>query len=79
MTPMGEKAAEEHPEQIESMKKMNPVGKTGKPEDVAEVVKFLVSDNARFISGTDVLVDGGILTQLLKFQQQTAAAPITKS
>jgi NAD(P)-dependent dehydrogenase (short-subunit alcohol dehydrogenase family) len=29
-------------------------------EEIAEVVDFLVSDRASFISGTDVLVDGGL-------------------
>ena len=44
---------------------MTPVGRNGQPGDIADVVKFLVSDDARFITGTDILVDGGILTQLM--------------
>ena len=31
----------------------------GNPEDVAEVVAFLASDRARYITGTDIVVDGG--------------------
>lgn len=65
-TPMALKAAEEHPELMESMKKMTPLGKNGQPEDIAEVASFLVSDNARFITGSDILVDGGILPALKK-------------
>lgn len=36
-----------------------PAGRMGTPEDVAAVVTFLVSDAAGYVTGTDVLVDGG--------------------
>lgn len=65
-TKMALKAAADHPERMEMMKKMTPLGKNGQPEDIAEVVRFLVSDSARFITGTDILVDGGILPILKK-------------
>lgn len=45
---------------------MTPVGRYGQPEDVANLVKFLISDDAGFITGTDVAVDGGVLSQILK-------------
>jgi enoyl-[acyl-carrier protein] reductase III len=37
-----------------------PVGRLGDPDDVAAVVAFLCSDDARFVSGTSVVVDGGL-------------------
>ena len=66
MTAMAKKALEEHPEVMEQTLGMTPIGRYGQPEDVANVVKFLLSDAAGFITGTDVAVDGGVLTQILK-------------
>jgi NAD(P)-dependent dehydrogenase (short-subunit alcohol dehydrogenase family) len=36
-----------------------PVGKWGKPEDIGTLACFLCSDAAEFITGTDILIDGG--------------------
>jgi NAD(P)-dependent dehydrogenase (short-subunit alcohol dehydrogenase family) len=40
--------------------KAHPLGRTGTPRDVAEAALFLVSDAASFISGTYLVVDGGM-------------------
>jgi NAD(P)-dependent dehydrogenase (short-subunit alcohol dehydrogenase family) len=40
-------------------------GRIGTAEDIAGVVDFLVSRHADFITGTDVLVDGGVVASLL--------------
>ena len=65
-TKMGLKAAAEHPERMEMIKKATPLGRNGTPEEVADVVKFLVSDAARFITATDILVDGGVIQNIKK-------------
>lgn len=73
MTPMSEKAAEDHPEQMNFMKKMTPMGRNGKPEDIASAVAFLADDRASFITGTDLLVDGGLtlkLPEIMKMQAE---------
>jgi NAD(P)-dependent dehydrogenase (short-subunit alcohol dehydrogenase family) len=36
-----------------------PLGRLGAPEEVAKVVRFLMSDEASFVTGTQVVVDGG--------------------
>ncbi|KAL8292240.1 hypothetical protein RQP46_001706 [Phenoliferia psychrophenolica] len=36
-----------------------PLGRLGKPEDIAEMMVFLAGEKARFITGTDAWVDGG--------------------
>ncbi len=38
-----------------------PVGRPGKPEEVAELVCFLASDRASFVIGTDYILDGGTM------------------
>ena len=37
-----------------------PLGRLGEPEDVAGAVRFLCSDEASFITGEVLLVDGGL-------------------
>jgi NAD(P)-dependent dehydrogenase (short-subunit alcohol dehydrogenase family) len=36
-----------------------PLGDVGEPEDVANLVRFLISDESRWISGQEIGVDGG--------------------
>lgn len=44
-----------------------PVGRVAVPDDIADVVVFLASDRARYISGSDVVVDGGFTTTLMSW------------
>lgn len=43
----------------EHLERIHPVGRIGSPEDVAGVAAFLASDDASFITGANILVDGG--------------------
>ncbi|MDB5912168.1 MAG: gdh, partial [Ramlibacter sp.] len=49
------------PQQVEALVGQIPLGRMGEPDDVAGVVAFLASDDARYITGTTVFVDGGLL------------------
>jgi NAD(P)-dependent dehydrogenase (short-subunit alcohol dehydrogenase family) len=37
------------------------LGRRGQPEDIADVIAFLASDDARFMSGQGFFVDGGAM------------------
>lgn len=37
-----------------------PLGRAGTPDDIAQVVAFLASDNARFVTGENILASGGL-------------------
>jgi NAD(P)-dependent dehydrogenase (short-subunit alcohol dehydrogenase family) len=49
------------PEQVEAMGEMHPMKRVGKPEDVAAMIVFLLSDASSWMTGTMIPVDGGIL------------------
>ena len=51
------------PGYIETVKKGHPMGRLGEPEEVANAVLFLASDEASFITGAVLAVDGGYLAQ----------------
>ena len=51
------------PEYLEVVKKGHPMGRLGEPEEVANAILFLASDEASFITGAILPVDGGYLAQ----------------
>lgn len=65
-SPMVKQAWNDHPETMEIQRRMTPAGRYGVPEDIAEVAKFLISYAAEFITGTDIMVDGGVFSQIKK-------------
>lgn len=55
------KALLNDPSKLEPLLKNIPLGYLGQPEDVASVVAFLASDDARYITGSTLVVDGGLM------------------
>jgi NAD(P)-dependent dehydrogenase (short-subunit alcohol dehydrogenase family) len=51
------------PEAKAQVEAAHPIGRMGNPEEVAELVVFLCSDGASFITGNPILVDGGYVAQ----------------
>jgi NAD(P)-dependent dehydrogenase (short-subunit alcohol dehydrogenase family) len=48
------------PHERARFERTTPLGRIGEPEDIADVVVFLCSDLARFITGQNIVVDGGM-------------------
>jgi NAD(P)-dependent dehydrogenase (short-subunit alcohol dehydrogenase family) len=46
---------------LDAVDSFHPLGRRGQPADVAEAVLFLAGDGARWITGTTLPIDGGVL------------------
>ena len=62
-TPINQKFWDQYPEAEEEWMWMEPIGRYGDPEEVAEVVAWLSSDDASFVHGHAMTVDGASTTQ----------------
>jgi len=49
-------------EMFEKLSKTQPIGRMGKPEEIAHLILYLCSDEASFITGCDYPIDGGFIT-----------------
>jgi glucose 1-dehydrogenase len=52
-----------NPEKVLALKREIPLGRVGQPSDVAKLVCYLASDDASYITGTTVVIDGGLSHQ----------------
>jgi NAD(P)-dependent dehydrogenase (short-subunit alcohol dehydrogenase family) len=62
-TPMIDRFTGGNAQAIEQLKAGEPLGRLGKPEEIAETVIFLCSEGASFITGEAIAVDGGWVAQ----------------
>jgi NAD(P)-dependent dehydrogenase (short-subunit alcohol dehydrogenase family) len=66
-TPLVEKLARESPEGLDAFRRgldnRHPLGHVGEPEDIAYGVLYLASDEAKFITGSELVIDGGYTAQ----------------
>ena len=59
MTPMGEGIVPNEKARERALKTI-PIGQFGAPEDVAYGILYLISDESRFVTGTELVIDGGM-------------------
>lgn len=64
LTPMIDHLYQQSPERRTNMESRTPLGRLGMPEDIAAAIAFLLSDDASFITATDLIVDGGWTAQI---------------
>ena len=62
-TDMLDRTIRENPEFLDTFKSMHPIGRVGDPEELANVVVWLLSDKASFVLGHTLLVDGGYVSR----------------
>jgi NAD(P)-dependent dehydrogenase (short-subunit alcohol dehydrogenase family) len=51
------------PERREMVLRLTPLGRDGKPEEVAYGVLYLASDESSFVTGAELVIDGGYTAQ----------------
>ena len=62
-TPMIDRLTGTNKEAIDQFTKLEPVGRFGQPEEIANAVVWLCSDKASFVTGHAMAVDGGFVAQ----------------
>ncbi len=66
-TPLVEKLAENSPAGVDSFRQhldsLHPIGHVGEPDDVAYGILYLASDESKFVTGSELVIDGGYLSQ----------------
>lgn len=66
-TPLVEQLGKESEEGVDAFRKqldsLHPIGHVGESEDIAYGVLYLASDESKFVTGTELVIDGGYTAQ----------------
>lgn len=60
-TPILAPALQAAPQLISAFNAMSPMGRMGRPEEIAAMAVFLASDESSYVTGAEMLVDGGMM------------------
>lgn len=62
-TPLVENLGKQHPQGLEVFKQtiadLHPLGRIGEPDDIAYGILYLASDESKFVTGSELVIDGG--------------------
>jgi NAD(P)-dependent dehydrogenase (short-subunit alcohol dehydrogenase family) len=58
------RAVGDEAEELRKIAQAEPLGRIGRPDEIARAVLFLVSDDASFVTGAPFLIDGGLVARL---------------
>jgi 3-oxoacyl-[acyl-carrier protein] reductase len=58
-----QKRWKKNPKTKKNLEKFIPLQRVGKPQDISNACMFLLSDQANYITGTEIIVDGGITSK----------------
>ena len=72
-TPIWQSRVELDPQIFERLAKWYPLGRVGEPEDVAKAALFLASDDAAWITGETLTVDGGLMAGSYRMSRELEA------
>lgn len=61
---------EKDPSVFEKLARWYPVGRVGRPEDIAAAIAFLAADEAEFVNGANLVVDGGLTAGMAPMIQE---------
>lgn len=73
-TPIWQSRVEQDPRVFERLAQWYPLGRVGQPDDVAKAALFLASDDAAWITGATLNVDGGLMAGSYRMSRDLAAA-----
>ncbi|WP_248515753.1 SDR family oxidoreductase [Salinarchaeum laminariae] len=62
-TPMVQRSQEDDPEQMEQVKAATPIGRLGAPDEIGDAAVWLCSEDASFVTGETLVIDGGYVAQ----------------
>jgi NAD(P)-dependent dehydrogenase (short-subunit alcohol dehydrogenase family) len=62
-TDMAKRVMEGNPQLSQTLTSMHPIGRVAEPEEIADVVSWLLSDKSSFVLGHTLLADGGIVSR----------------